>query len=292
MVFSQAITFVKSIGNSGMIQKNSVFISKLCFAIPIAIEIIRLGKLAVYSFTSEEKQLMNTITWKQIKIKSSSFITKVRNIDKKRLAKYILIAGVISIAGIYLLKSQIAIQMGQTIYTFLKNTSFVQLLIEKKRLFEKDIWNPPFVPKSTKFNVYAGYSLSGLAHIFQAWRAHSKKSKLKAIMHTSLAIIACATPIMMEMGLTQMRWHHSMYGLLSAIPGTSALALFGTAISLDSVGYWIQKNPKNYGMDNIFVESMGAFIIMLTVTTTCEILSNCIKKYKKKKNLEKTFQTV
>ncbi|MFT4554035.1 MAG: hypothetical protein ACI9S8_002680 [Chlamydiales bacterium] len=239
--------FLCDIGKSGMIRRNEGCIYGLLMGIPLAIEGIRLGKQA-YS-----------AQW-----------------DKKRVLKNLAIGGVIAAVTVYSLQSRIASLAMQSITQVFQKSSFGLSASKSLGVWRKNIWNPP-QPSNTKLNVYGGYSLIGLSHVIQSYRNYSKKNKVKALMHATMAVVGLATPIIMELGMSSTRWHHSAYGLLCALPGTSGLAVFGSAIALDSTGYWWQEafgTPRcNYGIDNVFVNNMKNIVLMLVATASSEVLT-------------------
>lgn len=244
---SQVSNFLCDIGKSGMIRRNEGAIYGLMMGVPLAIEGIRLGRQA-YS-----------TQW-----------------DKRKVLKNIVLGSAIAAVTVYSLQSRIATVAIQSLLQVLHNTSFGQSSRKSIEAWRKNIWNPP-QPPNTRFNVYGGYSLMGLGHVMQAYKSYAAKNKAKALMHVTLAAVGIATPIIMELGLSSTRWHHSAYGLLCALPGTSGLAIFGSAIALDSTGYWLQEAfgfPRcNYGVDNVFVNNMKNVVLMLVGTTTSEVLS-------------------
>ncbi|MDP1835431.1 MAG: hypothetical protein Q8K75_05825 [Chlamydiales bacterium] len=130
--------------------------------------------------------------------------------------------------------------------------------------------------------VYTGYSLMGLGHSCLAVWSYKERNTMAAIRHIFAACTSFATIRTMMTGLYEARWHHMSYGILSLVPGLTALSCFGTLMTLDSMLYWIKPSKDNFDFSNIFEDNLGAFVIQLVALSCFEIATNFLIKSSQK----------
>lgn len=178
----------------------------------------------------------------------------------KKVGKILLAAAMIAIAvvAVYALaKLGIFHMMAQSAWLFLKKLSIVRAFLSA---FES--------PNSSI--VCPGYFCIALAHLYQAKRSFDKGEKMMMIKNIFAAAISLVTIGAMLTGLYEARWHHMSYGLLTMLPSSFTLNVFGGLMTADSMLYWIKPLKDDYDFSNIFEENAKLFVIQLICMTALE----------------------
>lgn len=243
---------------TGWMRSNSVLLGRLSVAIPIAVETaIALKRLKGFY---DEAQAHGGVR--------EVLSERVQKLDKRKLAIGLGV-GAVTIVGV-----AIFVQTGglSAALVIIKDFTLVKQIAGVMKGI--NIWNLPRPPEM-KSTVYPGYLIMAAASYYKAYKELQKEdgSKLKAAMHLTMGTTAFVTPVVMELGWYDVRWHHLSYGLLSTLSGSRSLSMFGTAMALESTGYWFLQNPAKYGYDNIFVDNLVPISLTLAGCTAWQYLT-------------------
>lgn len=193
---------------------------------------------------------------------------------KKRIVKNVTIAASVTIAvaaatiGIFILfKKGVLNEIKEHAVSFFDNQKQINAI------------NNFVTGLQTKPIIFTAYSLIGLSHSAMAvWQL--KFSYLRVIKHVSGGLVAFATPVVMTLGIYEIRWHHLSYGLLSMLPSLNALNFFGSLLVSDSLLYWIRPLKDNFDFSDIFAMHMTAFLAQIVALSFFQMISARIFQFK------------
>lgn len=259
--------------NPGFIKANSSIIAGIALIGPIAFDAI-----AFYCQHREEiiptcRRVGQTIIKNLLPPKDADQSEVLKWIAKKVGTVFLATALVVSIYA--LVEFGIVSSTAAYAYSILAEFRVVQLFV---RAFDYE----------TPIIVYPGYIAIGLAHLVQAKLAYDRGEKAYLAKHLYAAVLSFAAPIAMAAGITEARWHHMSYGLLSMLPSNPGLNFFGGLMATDSILYWIKPLKNNYDFSNVFVDHLGLFIAQLSCLTIFECLKRALFESEKenKKNMQ------
>ncbi|CUI17710.1 putative membrane protein [Candidatus Protochlamydia naegleriophila] len=157
--------------------------------------------------------------------------------------------------------------VSSTSINWLKSLSIIERLAVWSRTV--NIWRLP-IPGGEPF-VYIGYTALAGANLYKSWQRLKERSP-KALTSLTGALIALGTLAEMVLLGTEVRWHHSGYGLLMMLAPFRSVEFFGTLMTLDSSLYWFTHRRFDYDFANIFVENFSHFTIQMVALSSLQLI--------------------